>query len=77
MYNHTTKELLAALQYLLIGLLALAITQHWFGHWPSLWQILVWVICDGALSLLRIFMFGLNEWVRGNRWQTIRRRNWD
>ncbi len=77
MYNHTTKELLTALQYLLIGLLALAIMQYWFSEWPLVRQMLAWAICAGALSLLRIFLFALHDWIRGNRWQTIRRRNWD
>ena len=77
MYNHTTREILTALQYLLLGFVALAIVQQWFGQRPPLWQLGLWVILAGGFSLLRIFLLGFVEWVRGNRWQSIRRRNWD
>ncbi len=77
MQNHTTREIMTALQYLLIGFLALIILQQWFGQRPQLWQLAAWIILAGGLSLLRIFILVLIEWVRGNRWQSIRRRNWD
>ncbi len=68
---------MTALQYLLIGFLALVILQQWFGQRSQLWQLAAWIILAGGLSLLRIFILVLIEWVRGNRWQSIRRRNWD
>jgi len=77
MQNHTTRELLTALQYLLIGLVSLVVVQQWFGQRSSLWQMVVWTILAGTLSLLRLILFALGEWVHGNKWQTIRRRNWD
>ncbi len=77
MYNHTTREILTALQYLLIGFIALVILQHWFGQRPQIWQLGLWTILAGGLSLLRILILVFVEWVRGNRWQSIRRRNWD
>ena len=77
MQNHTTRELLTALQYLLIGLFSLAVVQQWFGQWSALRQMIVWTILAGALSLLRLILLALGEWVHGNKWQTIRRRNWD
>lgn len=77
MQNHTTREILTALQYLLIGLAALAIMQQWFSHWSAWGQMAVWTIITALFSLLRLVLFALSEWVQGNRWQTIRRRNWD
>jgi hypothetical protein len=40
-------------------------------------QMLVWTLIMGGVSLLRLFILALSEWLQGNRWQTIRRRNWD
>ena len=77
MQNHTIQEILTAMQYLLIGLVALGVIQQWFGQRPQLWQLGLWAILAGGLSLLRIFILAFIEWVRGNRWQSIRRRNWD
>jgi hypothetical protein len=77
MQNRTLHELLTAFQYLLIGLIALGTTQRWFSLRPQWMQMLVWTLVMGGLSLLRLFILALGEWVRGNRWQTIRRRNWD
>lgn len=77
MQNHTTREILTALQYLLIGFVALVILQQWFNQRPVIWQLGLWIILAGGLSLLRIFILVFIEWVRGNRWQSIRRRNWD
>lgn len=68
---------MTALQYLLIGFVALVILQQWFSQRPQIWQLGGWIILAGGLSILRIFILVLIEWVRGNRWQSIRRRNWD
>jgi uncharacterized membrane protein YuzA (DUF378 family) len=77
MQNHTTRELITALQYLLIGLVSLLIVQQWFGQQPPLWQVIVWTMLTGTLSLIRLILLALSEWVHGNKWQKIRRRNWD
>ncbi len=77
MQNRTLHELLTAFQYLLIGFIALGVTQRWFSQRPQWMQMLVWTLIMGGLSLLRLFILALSEWVQGNRWQTIRRRNWD
>lgn len=80
MQNHTTREILTALQYLLIGLAALVMIQQWqqrYGQRSPLWEMAAWLIVAGGLSLLRIIIILFIEWVRGNRWQSIRRRNWD
>lgn len=77
MQNHTTREILTAFQYLLIGFVALVILQQWFSQRPQLWQMGLWIMLAGGLSLVRIFILVFVEWVRGNRWQSIRRRNWD
>jgi cytochrome bd-type quinol oxidase subunit 2 len=77
MQNRTLHELLTAFQYLLIGLIALGVVQRWFSQRPQWMQMLVWTLIMGGVSLLRLFILALSEWVQGNRWQTIRRRNWD
>lgn len=77
MQNRALHELLTAFQYLLIGLIALGVVQRWFSQQPQWMQLVVWASITGGLSLLRLFILALGEWVRGNRWQTIRRRNWD
>jgi hypothetical protein len=77
MQNRTLRELLTAFQYLLIGIIALGVIQRWFSQRPQWVQMLVWMFIAGGLSLLRLFILALSEWVHGNKWQTIRRRNWD
>ena len=77
MQNRTFRELLTAFQYFLIGLIALGVVQHWFSQRQQWVQMLVWMLIAGGLSLLRLFILALSEWMQGNRWQTIRRRNWD
>ena len=75
--NHTTREILSAFQYLLIGLIALGIVLRWYGHHTALWQMLAWFIIAGGATLLRIILAVAGEWFRDTRWQSIRRRNWD
>jgi hypothetical protein len=77
MQNRTLHELLTAFQYLLIGFIALGVIQRWFSQRPQWMQMLVWTLIMGGVSLLRLFILALSEWLQGNRWQTIRRRNWD
>ena len=77
MQNRTLHELLTAFQYLLIGFIALGVVQRWFSQRPQWMQMLVWTLIMGGVSLLRLFILALSEWLQGNRWQTIRRRNWD
>jgi len=75
--THTAREILTTFQHLVIGLVALVVVLQWYAPLALLWQILVWIIVAGGLSLLRIILIVATEWFRDTRWQTIRRRNWD
>ena len=75
--NHTTREILTALQYLLIGLIALGIVLRWYGHYAPYWQMLAWAIIAGGVGIVRLVLLFASEWFRDTRWQSIRRRNWD
>jgi hypothetical protein len=75
--NHTTREILTAFQYLIIGLIALGIVLRWYGQYAPYWQMLVWLIIAGGATILRLILMVGSEWFRDTRWQSIRRRNWD
>jgi hypothetical protein len=75
--NNTTREILTAFQYLLMGLIALGTVLRWYGSYPPYWQMIVWLIAAGGMSIIRIIILFATEWFRDSRWQTIRRRNWD
>ena len=77
MQIHTKREFLSAAQYLLIGIIAEGVALTWFIHRSPLTQIIVWVVVAGVLSFVRLIILYFSEWMLGEQWRTIRRRNWD
>lgn len=76
MYSNSKRELLAGLQYLLIGLIAECSVILWFDNRPLTQRLAIWTAIATALGIVRFVVLSFSEWTRKNDWQNVSRRNW-
>jgi hypothetical protein len=77
MHSETKHELLGALQYFLIGIIAEGSVIRWFDKNTGGEQMMIWIVIAFTLSVLRIVILFYAAWFRGAEWRSISRRRWD
>jgi hypothetical protein len=76
MHSNTIRELLTALQYLLIGIIAESCVILWFDQKSIGQRLAIWAAIAASLSAIRFVVLAFSEWTRKNDWQNVSRRNW-
>ncbi|MBK6796119.1 MAG: hypothetical protein IPG76_04800 [Acidobacteria bacterium] len=77
MHSETKHELLGALQYFLIGIIAEGCVIRWFDKNTGGEQMMIWIVIAFTLTVLRIVILFYAAWFRGAEWRSISRRRWD
>ncbi|MBK7599566.1 MAG: hypothetical protein IPL01_21050 [Acidobacteria bacterium] len=77
MHSETKHELLGALQYFLIGIIAEGSVIRWFDKNTGGEQMMIWIVIAFTLTVLRIVILFYAAWFRGAEWRSISRRRWD
>ncbi|MGH9838748.1 MAG: hypothetical protein ACREEM_08190 [Blastocatellia bacterium] len=76
MQGTTKRELLTALQYFLIGVIAQGVVLVWFNDRPIRQKMLVWIVVAIGISIARFLILGVSGLYKRNQWMSVSRRNW-